>query len=177
MDAMIDLVLDGWAPPSVEQVVDRAGVSQASLFRYFGTLAELRHEAIGRYVERFDDLMAIPGIGDGSLTGRIDRFVTARDAFYARTAPMARLTRRQAAEVADFAETIDRVRATFVDQIAQHFAPELGGDEHRAAVIAALTSFEAWEQLASLGTDGRRAAQRSAIAALLGRPPDAPPTD
>jgi AcrR family transcriptional regulator len=173
IDAMIDLVLDGCAPPTAEQVIARAGVSQASLFRYFATLDELRHEAIGRYFERFDDMIAIPDIGDGPLPDRIERFVTARDAFYDRTSPMARLTRHQAADVSDFAETIDRVRSTFADQAAQHFAPELGrrdpaAREHLVAVIAALTSFEGWDQLATLGDEGRRVALRRAIADLLG---------
>ncbi len=167
MDAMIDLVLEGNAPPTVEQVTERAGVSQASLFRYFSTLDELRHESIGRYFQRFDELMAIPDIGEGPLPDRIDRFVAARDAFYARTAPMARLTRRQSADVSDFAETIDRVRATFADQVAQHFAPELDGDDRRVAVIAALTSFEAWDQLATLGDDARRVALCDALAAIV----------
>ena len=65
---MIDLVLEGHAPPSAEHVIERAGVSQASLFRYFATLDELRQEAIGRYFERFDGLIAIPQpAGMGSL--------------------------------------------------------------------------------------------------------------
>lgn len=173
IDAMIDLVLEGHAPPSVEQVIDRAGVSQASLFRYFGTLDELRQEAIGRYFERFDDLIAIPDIGDGPLGGRIDRFVTARDAFYERTAPMARLTRRQAADVDEFARTIEQLRISFAEQAANHFAPELepltvGARERRVAIVAAVTSFESWDQLAALGADGRRRALVDALVDLLG---------
>jgi AcrR family transcriptional regulator len=172
VDAMIDLVLEGHAPPSAEQVIERAGVSQASLFRYFGTLDELRREAIGRYFERFDDLIAVPDIGDGPLSDRIERFVAARDAFYDSTSPMARLARRQAADVSELAETIDRVRSTFADQVAQHFAPELDrldqvGREQRVALIAMLTSFEGWDQLAALGGEGRRIALCRAIADLL----------
>lgn len=170
---MIDLVLEGVVPPTVDRVSERAGVSQASLFRYFGTLEELRREAIARYFERFADLLAVPGIGDGPLPGRIERFVAARDVFYDRTAPMARLVRRQAADVAAFSETLGRVRSTFADQAAQHFSPELDHLDRATcdqcvAVIAALTSFEAWDQLADLGAEGRRAALRRGIADLLG---------
>lgn len=173
VDAMIDLVLEGHGPPNADEVTDRAGVSQASLFRYFATLDELRQAAIGRYFERFDDLISVPEIGDGPLGDRIDRFVAGRDAFYRRTEPMARLTRRQTDEVADFAATIERVRATFADQVAQHFAPELGRfqpaeRQRRVALIAVLTSFEGWDQLATLGDDGRAIALRQAIADLLG---------
>lgn len=173
LDAMIDLVLEGHAPPSAEQIVERSGVSQASLFRYFGTLDELRREAIARYFERFDDLIGIPALGEGALSERVEHLVAARDGFYDRTAPMARLARQQAGDVADFAATIDRVRATFSEQVVAQFAPELrgaGADERAAcvAVIAVLTSFEAWDQLAPLGPDGRRAALQRAIASVLG---------
>jgi len=173
VDAMIDLVLEGRAPPTAEEVTERAGVSQASLFRYFATLAELRQAAIGRYFERFDDLISIPDIGEGPLGDRIERFVAGRDAFYRRTEPMARLTRRQTGEFAELAETIDRVRATFADQVAQHFAPELrrfqpDERQRRIALIAVLTSFEGWDQLNTLGADGRTVALRRAIAELLG---------
>ncbi len=173
IDAMIDLVLEGSAPPPADAVAARAGVSQASLFRYFATLDELRHDAIARYFERFDDLIAIPDIGEGGPGERVGRLVAVRDELYARTAPMARLTRRQSTDVPELAETIDRLRSTFADQVAQHFAPELEGlaspaREHRVAAIAALTSFEAWDQLALLGSEGRRAALRHAVGDLLG---------
>lgn len=172
IDAMIDLVLEGQAPPSVDQVADRAGVSQASVFRYFATVDELRHEAIGRYFERFDDMIAIPDIGIGSLHDRVERFVSARDALYERTAPMARLARRQAVHVSELSRTLHRLRSTFVDQTTQHFACELDllrldAREQRVAVIAALTSFEAWDQLAPLGRTGRLTALRRAVAELL----------
>ena len=107
------------------------------------------------------------------MADRVDRFVVARDTFYDRTSPMARLVRRHAADVSHLGETLERVRATFADQVAQHFAVEL--DEldpaerpSRVAVIAALTSFEGWDQLASLGDEARRAALRDAITDLLG---------
>lgn len=175
IDAMIDLILDGHAPPSSDQVIERAGVSQASLFRYFATLDELRSEAIARYFERFDDLIAIADIGVGPLPDRVERFVAARDAMYERTAPMARLTRRQEADVSQFAETLDRLRSTFADQAAQHFAPELGPlapevRQQRVAVLAALTSFESWDQLLTLGGEGRRVALSRAIVDLLAQP-------
>lgn len=172
VDAMIDLVLELSSLPSVDAIAERAGVSQASVFRYFTTLDELRREAIERYLERFDDLLAVADIGVGPLAPRIDRFVVARDVFYTRTAPMARITRRQAGDVDDFAVTIEAMRATFADQVALHFAPELEPLDprervRRVAVVAALTSFEAWDQLDALGDDGRREALRRALADLL----------
>jgi AcrR family transcriptional regulator len=170
---MIDLVLEGRAPPAAEQVTERAGVSQASLFRYFATLDELRREAITRFFERFDDLITIPDIGRGDLRDRIERLVDARDDFFAHTAPMARLARRQAADVEELATTLGDVRSMFTEQVARHFAAELEGlpparRDQRVAVIAALNSFESWDQLAPLGSGSRRAALRDALGRLLG---------
>lgn len=172
VDATIDLILETGAIPPVDDIVDRAGVSQASLFRYFESLGSLRESAIGRYFVRFDDVIGVVDIGEGALTDRVDRFVAARDEFYTRTAPMARLARRQLVEVSEFAATIERLRSTFVDQIAQHFANEFDqlsppDAAKRAAVIAALTSFESWEQLGVLGSDARREAWRQAVIDLI----------
>ncbi len=172
VDAMIDLVLEHGTPPSADRITERSGVSQASLFRYFGTLEELRREGISRYFERFDDLIAIPAIGDGDLSDRIERFVAARDAFYGQTAPMGRLVRRQAGDVPALAETVERVRRSFADQVAQHFASELDvldptTRRRRIAALAAATSFETWEQLATLGPASRRTALAESVAALL----------
>ena len=47
-DAVIDLVGEGNTDPTSEQVAERAGVSVASLFRYFETLEELRQETLRR---------------------------------------------------------------------------------------------------------------------------------
>ncbi len=164
-DAMIDLVLEGHVPPQAELVAERAGVSLASVFRYFATLDELRHEAIGRYFERYSHLMAIPDIGEHSLTRRIDNLVRARVAYHEAAAPMCRLARRQAAAVSEISDTLESVRSTLTDQLSAHFAAELAGLRPSArrelvAVIAALTSFESWDLLHRAGLD-RNAVNRA----------------
>ena len=175
IDAMIDLVLDGHAPPSAEAVSKRAGVSEASLFRYFDTLDDLRQQAIGRYLERHDHLLEVPDIGEHSLDRRIRGLVDARLRYYETVAPMATLVRRQAPAVPEVAATLARVRATLLDQVAQHFEPELGSFRssartERVAVLAALTSFESWQQLHEQGLDRVSIARawRRALDDLLG---------
>ena len=172
IDALLDLILEGSAV-SAASVCDRAGISQATLFRYFESLDELRRAAISRYFERFDGLLAIAEFGEGSPGDRLRNFVAARDDFYTATAPISRFAHGQAAHVGELAQTIDRLRSTSADQIAQHFAPELLGLDQptrlqRVAVIAAVTSFEVWDQLEHLGHDGRRAALAAAAGDLLG---------
>ncbi|MEO1061822.1 MAG: TetR/AcrR family transcriptional regulator [Actinomycetota bacterium] len=177
IDATIDLVLLGGGPPSADQVAERAGVSEASLFRYFDTLDDLRHQAIGRYLERHDHLMEVPDIGEHALDRRVRDLVAARLRYYETVQPMATLARRQAPEVPEVAATLARVRATLADQVAQHFEPELrsfrpGPRAERVAVLAALTSFESWQLLGEQGLDAAgigRAWRRSLTDLLANR--------
>ena len=174
VDAVIDLILDGDRVPTAEQIADRADVSVASVYRYFESLDDLRRTGVQRYFERIDHLIEVPDIGEGPLPRRIDSFVAGRLEFYRVTEPMARMSRHQAPEVEHMRTTLSRVRATLADQVAQHFAPELAvltpsARRDRVAVVAALTSFEAWDLLQEQGLDrgAVRRAWRTSLAALL----------
>jgi AcrR family transcriptional regulator len=151
-EAMIDLVLEGHAPPTAEQVAARAGVSMASLFRYFETLDELRQETILHYLDRYAELFEIPAIGEGSLDERIDRLVAARVRLYENTEPMARFVRARAPEVPDLDAVLHRSRRMRAEQLRRHFAPELdpltpARRDDLVALLCVVTSFESWLQL------------------------------
>lgn len=163
-EAMIDLALEGHLPPTAEQVAERAGVSQASLFRYFENLDELRQATVQRYFERYAHLFVIPDIGSGPLDGRIERLVDARLAQYEATEPMARLARDRVA-VGAFGAGLHQGRTMLAQQVAEHFAVELQPlaptrRDDLVAVISTLTSFESWLQLREehgrSGHDARR---------------------
>lgn len=150
-EAMLDLVLEGSGPPAAEQVAARAGVSSASLFRYFETLDDLRSATTRLYFERFRDLFEVPDIGSGPLDVRIAALVRARVELYEQVEPIARLARWRAVEVRQLDETVHRVRATFADQIRHQFDAELRSmsparRDDAVTVIATLTSFESWDQ-------------------------------
>lgn len=158
VDAMIDLVLDGRTPPSAEEIAERAGVSTASVFRYFDSLDDLRRHGIQRYLERYDHLLDIPDIGEHDLTRRVATLVEARQRFYETIDPMARLARAQALTVPELDEALGRVRATLTDQLSEHFVGELAAERPArrrevVALVAALTSYESWEQLHRQGLD------------------------
>ena len=158
VDAMIDLVLAGHTPPTADQVAARAGVSTASVFRYFESLDDLRRQGIRRYLERYDHLLDVPGIGEHGLGRRIATLVDARQRLYVTIEPMARLARAQALTVPELDEALGRVRATLADQLSEHFAvefQELSPLRRRelVALVAALTSYESWEQLRHQGLD------------------------
>ena len=172
VDAFIDLVLEGHLPPSTDQVAERAGISMATLFRYFETLDDLRRDAAARTLERFP-FFDLPDIGVGPLDARVERFVALRVALWERVQLLARLQRSHALLSHEAAEMVERGRLAMADQLREHFDPELRGlpaaqRENVVATIASLTSVESWEQLRL--THGRSPAQtRRAWSDAIGR--------
>ena len=151
IDAVLDLLSEEIASPTAEQVADRAGVSVASVFRYFETLDDLRRDAIDRYFERFAHLFDVPGIGRGPRDRRIAGFVAARANQHETTRPIARLVRARAVEIPELEASLRGLREAQCDQIRRHFADELAPltpapREDLVATVAAITSFEAWDQ-------------------------------
>lgn len=175
VDVFIDLVLEGDSSVTPEDVAARAGVSRATFFRYFSTLAELRNEAATRVVERFPDLFTIPTIGAGTPDERIRRFVDSRVQLHETLHALELLMRTRAAHDAEEADFVDTVRRLHADQTRQHFEADLQphGPTHRddiVAAIAVLTSVESWQQFRH--TFGRSLAQtkrawRRALAGIL----------
>ncbi len=174
IDAYLDLVLDGDPSPATTAVADRAGVSRASVFRYFETLEELRTEAMGRVLERFADLFELDDAP--SLVGerRVASFVDSRLRFHDTLHPLALLQRRQAADSDHAAAMINASRNLLAEQVRSYFRRELehlDTDQQDDAVItiAVLTSVESWHQNHSHGrsqSDTRRA-WISAISAVI----------
>ena len=160
IDAFIDLVLEGNLPPTPKQVAKRAGISMATFFRYFETLNDMRLSAAARMVERFP-LLEVEEIGQGPLRARIDRFVALRVALWEKVNLLARLQRSVVLQDPDAAQMVGDVREVMVNQIRQHFEPELlaltsARREDAVSIIAMLTSVESWEQF-------RQAYRRSAL--------------
>ena len=151
LDAFIDLVLEHGGHPRPEDVAALAGVSIASLYRYFESLEELRRDAVARLVERFPELFAIPRLGTGPRTARIDTFVDTRFALHEELHTLQLLYRAASRSDEDAVVIVDTARAFFADQVRSQFARELAslGPAERddtVAAIAALTSVESWEQ-------------------------------
>lgn len=174
LDAFIDLVLEGHFPPTAEQVAERAGISKATFFRYFESLNSLRYEAGARTLERFP-LFHVANPGQGPLRARIEGFVSLRVELWEKIHLLARLQRATVLQDPDAARMVDSVRKLMVDQVREHFAPELqerspARRDDAAMLIATITSVESWEQFRN--TYGRsplqtRRAWIQAIEALL----------
>ena len=178
VDAFIDLVLEGGAPPAPEDIADRAGVSRATFFRYFSTLAELRNDAATRVLERYPELFTLPIVDAGSLDVRVRRFVDARVQLHEALHPLQLLLRAHAAHEAEASEFVEVARQVLADQVRQYFVADLQahGPAQRddiVTTIAVMTSVESWQQFRHshhrTPTQTRRA-WRTALADVLAAP-------
>lgn len=151
LDAVIDhLQVSGRAPTTAE-ISDRAGVSSATIFRYFDSLDELQHEATRHHFERSRSYFDVPDVGVGPLGGRIDRFVTSRLRLHGHIAPVARFGRARALDQPFLAESLREVRRLQAEQARRHFASELAplspaATDDLVTTITSVTSFETWDQ-------------------------------
>ncbi len=176
--ALFDLLAEHGVPPTTEVLAARSGVSASSIFRYFSGIDDLHQQTIERYFVRFAPLFEIPAIGRGARPARIRRFIDARLELYAAIAPIARLARTRALDHPLLAATLHDTRERFARQVQEHFAPEVD-QRSRAraadlvALVASLTSFEAWDLLTDADharpADLRRA-WTTGLTALLDHP-------
>ena len=153
VEAMLELVDETGLEPTVEAVVERSGVSERSIFRYFDGLDDLRRAVIGRNFARVEPLLPVD---------RIARFVETRLRVCEAIAGPARVGRRNAPYQPLVAEEIARFRRMLGEQVRAHFAPELrrrtrAETDDLEVVIDVLLSVDAWDQLSS--DHGRSRAQ------------------
>jgi TetR/AcrR family transcriptional regulator, regulator of autoinduction and epiphytic fitness len=175
VDALLDLYREGELRPSVAEVADRSGVSHRSVFRYFEDLGELHRVAVERQFSAVRKFLLISGIGRGPLPQRIDKLVEGRLNLYDASAPVARVARMLAPVEPVLAEHLRGMASASVEQITQHFAPELGSlDEKEAAATAEAAalavSMEAMEVLRhtrGLSRDRAAATIRATLHGLL----------
>jgi len=171
LDAVIELFSEGDLSPSPEAVARRSGVSLRSVYRYVHDREDLARAAIERHAERIAPLREIPGLGEGALHERIDRFATARLALYERVAPVHRASRLRAVSSAALREQLSTARRHLRGQLEVHFAPELRGlpVKERRAVLGAvdtLTQIESIEHLREHCRLSPRATRDTLVAAL-----------
>lgn len=175
IEAVVELLHEGHAPPPTALVTERAQVSEATLYRYFETIADLQMQASQRFIQTHAHLFDVPSEGNGPLPSRIDRFVTARSALWEAIAPVARLGRARAFDNPGMAELLVSTRRGQAAQVARHFAPELeaftpAARDDLVAAITVATAFEAWDiQRTDLGRSPTqiRRTWRTSLRALL----------
>ena len=151
IDAMFDLIVEGHLPPAVDQVARRAGVSTATIFRYFGTLDDLQQETVARFVERFDHLLEIERPGEGSATSLVRRFVDSRITLFSTVGPVMYLAWVRSLDQPRIAAAVRENRRRLRDATEEHFASALGPRSARRSglvdAIDGMCSIESWVSL------------------------------
>lgn len=152
VEALIALADEGHLPPTAELIAERAGVSNASLFRYFSSLDELHRRTLEYFFATHAELFELPEPGTGDLTARVEHLVAQRIRLFERTAGPARLARLRAPEHPTIAEGLVLSRRRLSAQVAAQLEPELcrltpAVRADRVALVDSLLSFESWDLL------------------------------
>ena len=151
IDAMFELLQAGKVPVNAEMVAERAGVSVASVFRYFDGLDDLQLQTFERFRQRFAPLLAGADSPAGaSRDERIAAFVSARLDLYEQAGAIMAVGRLRALEHEPLVAASGEMRSLLADQVRRIFEPEVWAASPArvadlVAVIDALTSLEAWD--------------------------------
>jgi AcrR family transcriptional regulator len=175
LEGMLELVFEGTFFPTAKQIAERAGVSHMSLYRYFEGVDDLRDAVALEWFSRHPGVLEIDHLGVGELTGRIERLIAARLRLYETAEPFARMFRIRANEHEIARANLENLHRAYVDQIRTHFNDQLQGMDEQPrdqliALVASMTSFEAWDILGryhSMQHDQIAQSWTTALTALL----------
>ena len=147
IDAVFELAEEGKMPVTAELVAERAGVSVASIFRYFDGLNDLQLQTYRRFRERYAPL--VRAVTDGPRSDRVSALVEVRLDLYEQAGAMMALGRLRALEHAPLLEASSETKAALADQVRATLAPDTrhstpGRVAGLVAVVDAFTSVEAW---------------------------------
>jgi AcrR family transcriptional regulator len=160
VDAILDLLQEGSAYPTAQQVAERSGVSLRSIFRLFEDVEGLNRAAVQRQSQRLSALLTdLPE--DEPLDARIAALVDNRVTVWETIAPVRRHAVRLAVTSEVLAAELNRTRRFFRSQVRSLFAAEVDGDDDLLEALDAATSFEVWELLRQNNGLSRAASARA----------------
>lgn len=152
VEALLGLYEEGRIEVNAALIVEKAGLSERSLFRYFDDLDDLYRTACDTHFEKMSQYAAIVDFAKGSLFDKIEHFVNQRMRIFQATRNIAIVARIHAHTNAPVKQQLHRGRALLRQQCMTHFHREFQdmSRTQRLAVIAAidvLASFESFELL------------------------------
>jgi AcrR family transcriptional regulator len=154
--AVLELIGEIDGMPSTALVAERAGVTQRTLFRHFGSVDDLLAEAVGTQSQMVMPYLQ-PLDAGGTLAERVDRLVACRIELFRRIAPVRRKALALRADLPLIANGLAMADAAQREQLELLFAPELerlpGGDARRRTVVSALEVATSWEAFDRLVTE------------------------
>lgn len=155
VQALLGLYEEGWIEVSASLIVQRAGLSERSLFRYFDDVDDLYQTACDTHFEKMSRYGTIVEFAKGSLVDKIEHLVDQRLRIFKATRNTAIVARIHAHKIAPVKEQLQRGRELLREQTRTHFHTELQkmSHSHRLAVIAALDVLASFESLELLRYD------------------------
>jgi TetR/AcrR family transcriptional regulator, regulator of autoinduction and epiphytic fitness len=163
IDAMFSLLQDGKVPVSADMVAERAGVSVASVFRYFDGLDDLQLQTFDRFRERFEPLLEVEPVAS-TLHERIAAFVGSRLDLYEQAGAIMAVGRLRALEHEPLVAASAEMRGLLAQQVRSVLGPDVANVGERSdlvAVIDALTSLESWDVMRKTHSRSRREIERA----------------
>lgn len=150
LDALLAYLDEGVLGPSVEDLIQRAGVSERSLFRYFEGLDDLRSAAIAHAFKDVMHLLEMPKDTDAPRATRIKNLVRDRLALFEAIAGVARLARSRELEFEETRVRVQQFREQLRAQAAAQFGPEINrltkaDGERLVTALTVMLSFESWD--------------------------------
>lgn len=167
IDALVALHAEGNLAPGTDEIAARAGLSPRSVFRYFDDVDDLCRAAIDYHLARAAPHVAITGLGEGPLGGRVERLVSQRLDLFETVAVGARVARLRAPFQPAVRAELTTSRAFLRRQVRQHFARELAAmaPAESSAVVAAVDALCSFETYDLMRTEQRLS--RPKVAAAL----------
>ena len=166
--AMLDLIGEGIASPTAQQVALRADVGVRTVFRHFSDMDTLFSKMNERLTDEVDALF-VGDVQTGSLAERIDRLIDHRLQIFERLAPYLRSSAIQRARSSFLESQHDRNVRTFRQDL-RRWLPELESAPAEVGEgLEMLLSFEAFDRLRSdqrLGMRRAEATIRTCVIAL-----------
>jgi AcrR family transcriptional regulator len=154
VDAMLGFARDGVYEPTSIEIAARAGITQRTLFRHFGTVDDIFVALVQRQTE-FVTPYLLPMDRTGTVDDRVQRLVDNRTALYEAIAPIRRAGLRIATEHEVISEALALMTARMHTQTGELFANDLARADRRTRelvvdAIDTATSWEVWDRLHSV---------------------------
>jgi TetR/AcrR family transcriptional regulator of autoinduction and epiphytic fitness len=162
VDAALDLLAEGNAEPTAQEVADRSGVSIRSIFRLFDDMETLYAAAVERQAERITPLLE-PLPATGTPEERIDALVARRAALFESIAPVRRSGLRRAPTSPAIAAGLERADRVLRAQVRDLFGLV---DGLVLEAVDAAASFETWDRLRNHQGLSRQKAERAVVLLL-----------
>jgi len=145
LDAVLELFDEGHLQPPMDDIAERAGVSNRSIYRYFEHRDHLIRAAVTYALRRLASDLQFAEAAAGTFDERVERFVDHRLGLHDRLAPVMRAGMFVAVSEPIVAEEFEVGRQLLRRQLDEQFADELASvpaDSRRRAGTAAEMAFQ-----------------------------------